>query len=676
MTVHETLNTRPFRSATANRELLVHQARHDCVALGSDLDFDRLDWDVTEFCPRPAGKAGQKAVLYFATHENGSSKGALNRTPLPEPLCSVIKALVRLKKEGNPKLVDLPLSRMIIAARYLAPLLQNRDYDPCRLVPEDFDNACRSIVERGGKPSTHYRLGQSLEEISRDLNNHKVTVYPFIWKNTFRRITNDVRIGKHADEARKRLPEVHVLDELARISHLVTSDSDRMLMAAVKLFHCAPWRMCEVNTLSSNCWVEVPVINEGVPVLGDDGSPKVRYGIRYWPEKSTEPDIKWIPDIMVPVAREAVETLIEISKPARELARWYENNIGRAWLPGEDTGPDQAFLLRDLVDIFGFSSKPAIRTHLKSNNIKIYGGSGFAYAKRSDLELLLLEKWRKLDYLVRDRRKMKRSDHIFLVYEHLHNYRGTNPCAVIMTTDQHISDFLSGRTSRKGKVQSVFERFDARDDNGQPLKVNSHMFRHWLNTLVQQHGADQAIVAKWSGRTDIKQNAEYDHVSGIQLAEVGRDLMANGQVFGALANMHDALDPVDRETFRETVFATAHVTDLGICDHDYHSAPCPELSFDGCSVCEHLNVEKGNQPARERAERTRVDVQWLLDRAKADLEDGCDEASNFVDAHTMMLEGLDRILAIHDDPTIPEGSWVRANKESPKQFGGNPLKGV
>lgn len=676
MTVLETLVPRPSRNAAENRELLVRQARHDCVALGADLDFDRLDWDVTKYCPRPAGKAGQKAILYFATHENGSSKGASNRIPLPEPLCSVIKALVRLKKEGNPKLVDLPLSRMIIAARYLAPLLQGRDYDPCTLVPEDFDQACRSIVERGGKPSTHYRLGQSLEEISRDLHNHRITVYPFVWKNTFPRVTNDARIGEHAEEARKRLPQMRVLDELARISHLVTTDSDRVLMSAIKLFHCAPWRMCEVNTLSSDCWVEVPMINNGDPVLDADGRPRTRCGIRYWPEKSTEPDIKWIPDIMVPVAKDAIESLAEISKPARELARWYENNIGRAWLPGDDKGPDQAFLLKDLVDIFGFSNIAAIRKLLKSKGIKIYGAAGNTYAKRSDLELLLLHKWHKLDYLVKDRRRLKRSDHIFLVHEHLHNYRGTNPCAMTMTTDQHISDFLSGRGDKKGRVLSVFERFGSRDEEGQPLKINSHMFRHWLNTMMQQHGADQAVVAKWSGRTDIKQNAEYDHVPGVQLAEVGRDLMAKGQVFGALADVHEALDPVDRETFRETVFATAHITDLGICDHDYHSAPCPELSFDGCSVCEHLNVEKGNQPARERAERTRVDVQWLLDRAKADLEDGCEDASNFVDAHTMMLEGLDRILAIHDDPTIPEGSWVRANKESPKQFGGKPLKGV
>lgn len=676
MSTVEQLITRPVRTAVDNREMLVDRARNDCAAFGTDLDFDRNDWNVTEYCPRPAGKAGQKAMLYFTTHENGTSKGIENRTPLPEPFCSVLKALVRLKKDGNPKLVDQLLSRMIIAARYLAPLLKDRGYDPCRLIPQDFDEACHQIRERGGSSITHYRIGQSLAEISRELSRYKITLYPFVWRNTFRRVTNDARIGPKAEEAGRKLPKQLVLDELARISHLVTSESDRVLMAAVKLMHCAPWRVGEVNTLSANCWVEVPYIKDGNPVLDEHGNARVRSGIRYWPEKATDTDIKWIPDVMVPVAKQAIDTLLEISGPARNLARWYEQNIGRAWLPGEDLGPKQPFRLKDLVDILGFSQVSAVRLMLKSKGVTIHGQPGGTYVTRADLELILLEKWHRLDHLGKDRRGMKRSEHLFLVNEHLHNYRGTNPCALDMTTNQHISDFLCGRGSGKGSVRSVFERFDSLDENGAPLRINTHDFRHWLNTLVQQHGADQAIVAKWSGRADIKQNAEYDHVSGIQLAEVGRDLMAKGKVFGALANVHDALDPVDRETFRETVFATAHVTDLGICDHDYHSAPCPELSFDGCSVCEHLNVEKGNKPARERAERTRVDVQWLLDRAKADLDDGFDEASNFVDAHTMMLEGLDRILAIHDNPTIPEGSWVRANKESPKQFQGKPLKGV
>lgn len=357
----EQLITRPVRTAAKNREMLVERARHDCAAFGVDLDFDRHDWNVTAYCPRPAGKAGQKAMLYFTTHENGSLKGIEGRTPLPEPFCSVLKALVRLKKDGNPKIVDLPLSRMIIAARYLIPLLKDRGYDPCRLIPHDFDEACNEIRARGGSPSTHYRIGQSLAEISRELNRYNITLFPFTWANTFRRVANDTRIGVKAEEAGRKIPEQQVLNELARISHLVTTESDRVLMAAVKLMHCAPWR------------------------------------------------------------------------------------VGEA---------------------------------------------------------ILLKKWKRLKHLENDRRGLKRSEHLFLVNEHLHNYRGTNPCALDMTTDQHISDFLCGRGSTKGRVKSVFERFDSVDDNGNPLRINTHDFRHWLNTLVQQHGADQAIVAKWSGRTD------------------------------------------------------------------------------------------------------------------------------------------------------------------------------
>ena len=166
MTNVATLVTRRERDAVANRDELVRHAREDVAAFGPDLDFDAVAWNVTKHCPKPAGKAGQKATLYFATHENGHHKTANDREPLPEPFGSVVKAIVRLKKEGNPKLTAGPLNKLIAAARSLSLTLADRCYDPCRLLPADFDRACEIISERGGTGAGNYRLGQPLEEIS------------------------------------------------------------------------------------------------------------------------------------------------------------------------------------------------------------------------------------------------------------------------------------------------------------------------------------------------------------------------------------------------------------------------------------------------------------------------------------------------------------------------------
>lgn len=663
------LVTQAVRNADANRNALIFEARDQCSAFGNELDFDRNDWDVTAFCPRPAGRCGQMATLHFSTHDNITKRSASERTPLPEPFCSVIKAIVRLKKEGNPKLSEGPLSRIINAARYLAPLLADRDYDPCQLIPKDLTDACDAIKNRGGEKSTHYRLGQALEEIVSNLARYQVTAFAFTWKNTFKRVRNDARIGDDAETNRNKMVEEKVLDELARISHLVASDSDHILMAGTKLFHCAPWRVGEINTIPADCWVERQKIGPEGPVVDADGNPVVRCGIRYWPEKSREADIKWLPDVMVPVARSAVETLLEKTAGARALAHWYEQHIGRAWLPGEDLGPTQKFSMVELAEMFQLNNHCAARTWLTGRNVPIDKTAQPHKVARGDLELALLTEWNKLGYLTKDRRRLKRSDHLFLTFANTHNYRGTNPCMLSITTDQHFSYFFSGKgTEDKRLIRSVFERFYSLTEDKKPLRVNSHQFRHWLNTIAQRGGLNQMLVARWSGRREVSQNGEYDHMSGVELAEKARDMMESGQIMGILADVHNRLEPIERAKFRENVFATAHVTDLGLCDHDYFTAPCPELSDQGCGSCESLNIKKGDAKARERAEQNLDDTKWLLERAIKEVGDGGEEASNYVKAHAIRAAGLERILALHDDPSIPDGKWVRPTAESPRQF--------
>ncbi len=42
------------------------------------------------------------------------------------------------------------------------------------------------------------------------------------------------------------------------------------------------------------------------------------------------------------------------------------------------------------------------------------------------------------------------------------------------------------------------------------LHINS---RHLLNTIANTNGMDSMLLAKWSGRADMKQNRVYDHTS-------------------------------------------------------------------------------------------------------------------------------------------------------------------
>ena len=100
-----------------------------------------------------------------------------------------------------------------------------------------------------------------------------------------------------------------------------------------------------------------------------------------------------------------------------------------------------------------------------------------------------------------------------------------------------------------------------------------------------------------------------------------------------------------------------------MCDADFTTSPCPE--FGACSTCENCNIKKGDTEARARTEAELKDVRWLYQRALAEEGEGTIGASNYVEAHRQRIESLERIIGIHDDPTIP------ASKD---HYGGPELK--
>lgn len=144
--------------------------------------------------------------------------------------------------------------------------------------------------------------------------------------------------------------------------------------------------------------------------------------------------------------------------------------------------------------------------------------------------------------------------------------------------------------------------------------------------------------------------------------------MAAGKVFGALADAHVALPPSERAGFRDAVLETVHVTDIGFCLQNWNTSPCPE--FGACATCGANAVVKGNAKQKERAVQLRVDTAWGVERCRAEMDEETLGASNHYKAASDMLTALDRILAIHEDAEIPDGTIVQPFATSPVHYGG------
>ncbi|HBR2370886.1 TPA: integrase, partial [Klebsiella pneumoniae] len=101
--------------------------------------------------------------------------------------------------------------------------------------------------------------------------------------------------------------------------------------------------------------------------------------LRFYSLKGYGADIKWIPDVMVPVARRAIERLKKLSKNAREFAQWVEENpstfFRRDSLP--ETGENEILKPWQICEGLGYNLER------KSGNVKFLSGVSFYNSQKS-----------------------------------------------------------------------------------------------------------------------------------------------------------------------------------------------------------------------------------------------------------------------------------------------------
>jgi hypothetical protein len=222
----------------------------------------------------------------------------------------------------------------------------------------------------------------------------------------------------------------------------------------------------------------------------------------------------------------------------------------------------------------------------------------------------------------------------------------------VRVTQTNLADYISGRQG----VKSAFERYHLHDADGEPLQVNSHAFRHWLDTILEEGGVPEMMIAEYFGRAEVSQNTVYDHMTPVERARRVREMSERGQLHGPPVDLSDSIQPYSRDEFHKAFFATAHVTDIGLCFHDWAMSPCP-LHGD-CLNCPEAGLEKGNEAQRDRIQTYHDDHKWLLERARAETEEGTYGAANWLKHQERTVRNAQKALAIHDDDNLEDGTII------------------
>jgi len=199
---------------------------------------------------------------------------------------------------------------------------------------------------------------------------------------------------------------------------------------------------------------------------------------------------------------------------------------------------------------------------------------------------------------------------------------------------------------------SVFSRRGLAEADGASMRIKSHAFRHWLNTLADRGGLSDLELALWMGRRDLRQNAAYKHGTVAQRVEWAREALKDGRLYGDIADIYnDMNDPAGKEEFLETFVSVAHFTPYGVCLHDFALEPCRyHLScLSGCG--EYLRTE-GDQEERKNLRQLRVFTERQLKRAEHAITKEEYGSSNWVNHNRRLLNNTDAALAVDDDTAV------------------------
>jgi hypothetical protein len=661
----------PKRKRTAEQNLLefIRLCRDESTVLGAGLCWGSFRWrHVCQFT-----KLGTPRQL-------NEEKGAQRQ--LDPAIVDLAKAYVRYEA-GIEGFALGRASRSVSAFRILEQMLLNLhgNANPAAIDIVVLDQ-CAQRIREYYKPDTAYHIGQKLAVVAKFLSkNRLISIDLSSWSNPISPVSNlNRQVGKEAERERlKKMPDVRALDALAEIfahdfnprdpahhKDIYTTSVSAMLLAA-------PSRGQEVHDLPADLEIELP-----------DQTGAMQYGFRYLAGKGYGADIKWVPEVMVPVAKLAVQRLKEITADARKLALYIEQQFeARKRDPNAtllfyrhpncpDVGDDEPLTAAQVAQALGLINERAVN----KQGLSMLPGT---YSLNSLWQWILTKQPSEFPWL--DKKKgIKYSEALFCMFaKQLHGTSFTSPLILWAPT---LPIYNSDVTTVKDQ-RSIFRRYGYLDEGGQPLRITSHQLRHYLNTLAQRGNMTSEEIAKWSGRANLKQNRVYNHETEFERVDKAKKALQLSDGSFAVIGIHRSGPPPENDlasvqrvvhwnlTLKPKPVSCSdldlvprganHATLWGTCEHDFLFSPCQK--FGDCLNCnEHHCIKSAGADDQERLARIKEvlnEVEREYEGAKSAFDAGYPGAEQWQRSQSQYRERLRQLVRILEDAFVPDGTVVR-----------------
>ncbi|MFG0419588.1 hypothetical protein [Pseudomonas sp. zjy_8] len=519
---------------------------------------------------------------------------------------------------------------------------------PWEVVNSDF---LRASSQSGVTQSQQFRMGAGLSYIGRFYNKYGLSSETI-------RYTQNAHLRPERS-SKSLLPDLESCRVLAATFSEPSNNFETLVTSAFALLNYAPSRASEIVTLDINCITDLDGFGLRFPSLAKNGGAVVKRA----------PCVEF-----EEIVRVAVDRLKVLSKSVRQSSAWYGNHPDSLYIPEHLAGlhAKSYFTAVEALEIIGYERSDgctSIRLYPNRPNSPLYHFMPPGLSRLFEGELLfkgdevkvpvygdsVISKEKLLEWIRShlgttfpyvDGVSGVRCENSIFIYPVSSRYPTTN----ISWQCKYVPDFFS-----TSKLQMHFSRLFFRSIGREELSIKSHTMRHLLNTLAQTKHIDQRIVAMWSGRSSVEQNADYDHRSMEEKTEaVDVDSISFKYEFGGflndLYNSEYEDKGVSTERFFQEVVGSLHVTELGFCRHNYASGPCPNV-FQCVDCPEHCftKSERGRSAASKMIQKL-IPVIELARVAVDNCEPGADK---FLEVHERKLSRYKKQLQICMDEEIP-----------------------
>lgn len=627
------------RRAGANLKAFVSICRNELTVFGRGLQWDDNYW--------------KSAGVAFGNLDQISRKLDPAKA-MRAPFLCFAKAYLRYQQGHAPTKtkVEMPALKCVeraLCERGLAP-------DIACATMSTLDRAADLARERFS-PGVAYQAGREIERLAKFVSEKRLVPRTLDWRNPIKRPEDTVRTGNEAKERREaKLPNDEALDALAQIfASSPKVDRDIFTTSTAAILLGAPSRASAVFLLLDQC---------EVVERKRDGS--TAYGWRFPSDKGAEPSIKWVPDVMVDVAKEAVARLRRATVEGRRLAAWLEAHPDQFYRHAKCpvVSEDQPLSVLEAADALGIptESEHHCRKELRRIGLSGRNGANTLQTLNAWVHSHLPEGFPWLD-----RGKGVKFSEALFCFRSRQLRVDAKLASPVLLSSVSINVLNNDLGPRKTKGDygppSIFERHGYRHRDGKAIKLTTHQFRHLLNTIAHRGGLGQAEIARWSGRVDAKQNRAYDHMSEFELVDLLRNHDASltlDQPLEEIARRLAALIPITRQEFNTLATPTAHVTEFGFCVHDFVMSPCQR--FRDCLNCSEQVCIKGDRRI-ERLRTKYAQVMALKERADREIAEGSWGADRWYEIHALTAKRLSELISVLERTDIPDGAIIRLKND-------------